>query len=63
MELKAQLLNHLRDKDLLLVITDFDPVFGQAALLEDIVKRAPRVKILVTSRKPLNLPTEWIFDL
>ncbi len=62
-DLKVRLMSYLREKDLLLVITDFDPAFGQAALLEDIVKRAPRVKILVTSRKPLNLPTEWIFDL
>ncbi len=62
-DLKVRLLSYLRQKDLLLVITDFDPAFGQAVLLEDIVKRAPRVKILVTSRRPLNLATEWIFDL
>jgi len=61
--LRTRLLSFLRDKDLLLVITDFDPAFGQAVLLEDILKRAPHVKILITSFKPLNLPTEWIFDI
>jgi len=60
---RTQLLNHLRDKDLLLVLTDFDPAFGQAALLEDILKRAPHVKILVTSRNSLNLAMEWIYDV
>jgi hypothetical protein len=53
----------LRDKELLLVLTDFDPVFGQAILLEEILKRAPRVKIVVTSYKPLNLSAEWIYDV
>lgn len=61
--LRTRLLNYLRDKDLLLVITDFDPAFGQTVLLEDILKRAPHIKILVTSYKPLNLPAEWIYDV
>jgi hypothetical protein len=61
--LRPRVLNYLRDKELLLVITNFDPVFGQAAVLEDILKRAPRVKIVVTSYKPLNLSTEWIYDV
>ncbi len=60
---RPQLLNHLRDRHLLLVMTDFDPAFGQAALLEDILKRAPNVKILVTAQKPLNLSMEWIYDV
>lgn len=60
---RTQLLNHLRDRELLLVLTDFDPAFGQAVLLEDILKRAPHVKILVTARKPLNLAMEWIYDV
>lgn len=62
-DLKSRLLTYLRDKNLLLVITDFDPAFGQAVLLENILKRAPHVKILVTSRKPLNISSEWIFDV
>jgi DNA-binding SARP family transcriptional activator len=61
--LRVRLLNYLRDKELLLVLTDFDPVYGQTVLLEDILKRAPHVKIVVTSYKPLNLSAEWIYDV
>ena len=60
---KLQLLDYLREKHLLLVLDNFEHLRDQAALLTDISTRAPRVKLLVTSREWLNLPQERVFDL
>ena len=60
---KAQLMNFLSDKALLLVMDNFEHLLAGASLLADILERAPQVKILVTSRERLNLQEEWVLDL
>ncbi|MBI5033936.1 MAG: tetratricopeptide repeat protein [Chloroflexi bacterium] len=62
-EPRAQLLNHLRDKTILLVLDNFEHLLDASELLAEILQRAPRVKLLVTSRERLNLQGEWLFDL
>lgn len=62
-ELKHQLLNHLREKELLLILDNFEHVLSEAALLTEILQAARGVKILVTSRERLNLYEEWLFDV
>jgi DNA-binding SARP family transcriptional activator/predicted ATPase/Tfp pilus assembly protein PilF len=70
----TQLLNYLRDRELLLVLDNFEhlltpstllPTAGAPApevtLLGEILRVAPQVKLLVTSRARLNLRGEWLF--
>jgi predicted ATPase/DNA-binding SARP family transcriptional activator len=62
-EVKAQLFNYLQDKELLLVLDNFEQLLAGANILTEMLQAAPRVKLLVTSREPLNLSAEQIFDL
>lgn len=59
MEPKHQLLNYLREKELLLILDNFEHLIGGADLLIEILSVAPRVKFLITSRERLNLSPEW----
>lgn len=48
----------LRDRELLLVLDNFEQVVEAATLVEDLLTAAPRVRALVTSRAPLGLRGE-----
>jgi DNA-binding SARP family transcriptional activator len=54
---------HLCDKELLLVLDPFDHLRDAAPLISALARAAPRVKLLVTSREPLNLYGEHQYDL
>ncbi|MBE7555542.1 MAG: tetratricopeptide repeat protein [Anaerolineales bacterium] len=58
-EPKEQLLTYLHEKNLLLVVDNFEHLLGGAELLSEILHTAPRVSLLVTSRERLNLQEEW----
>jgi len=65
---RRQLLNFLREKELLLVLDDFEHLLGwredgAIRLILDILGEAPEVKLLVTSRERLNLQQEWVVAL
>ncbi len=60
---KAQLLNYLSAKEMLLVMDNFEHLISGAKLLVEILERAPQIKILVTSRERLGLYEEWVLDL
>lgn len=59
----GQLINYLRQKDLLLVLDNFEHVVDGAALVAELLAAAPRLKVLVTSRERLNLQAESIYDV
>jgi predicted ATPase/DNA-binding SARP family transcriptional activator/TolA-binding protein len=59
----AQLLDYLRQKELLLVLDSFEHLQAAAGLLAEVLQSAPQVKILITSRARLNLSWEWAFEL
>lgn len=59
----AQLLNHLRDKAILLVLDNFEHLLAGASLITTLLEAAPRLKILVTSRERLNLHGETGYAL
>lgn len=61
--LKQQLLDYLREKEMLLVMDSFDHVLDGAGLVSDILLSALDVKIMATSREKLNLHTETIFTI
>jgi predicted ATPase/DNA-binding SARP family transcriptional activator/Tfp pilus assembly protein PilF len=56
----VQLLNYLRGKHILLVIDNFEHLLDGVEVLLDILRTAPGVKLLVTSREPLDLEAEWL---
>jgi len=60
---RAQLLEYVRDKQLLLVIDNLEHLLAGVDLLIEILTVAPRVKLLVTSRERLGLQWEWILEV
>ena len=48
----------LRERQLLLLLDNFEQVLGAAVSLVPLLQRAPRLKLLVTSRSPLHLLAE-----
>ncbi|RKX71005.1 hypothetical protein DRP53_02985 [candidate division WOR-3 bacterium] len=60
---KIQLLNYLREKELLLLLDNFEHVIEAVGLLGEIISETEKVKILVTSRERLNLKDEWVYPV
>jgi predicted ATPase len=51
----------LQDKDLLLVLDNFEQVVNAAPVIADLLAACPRVKLLVTSRIPLRVSGEHVY--
>ncbi|MCA9976360.1 MAG: hypothetical protein KC413_11440, partial [Anaerolineales bacterium] len=62
-EPKAQLLNFLHDKCLLLIIDNFEHLISGAPLIAELIKQAPRVQVMLTSRERLYLQGEWVYKI
>ncbi len=62
-EPRTQLINWLRDKELLLVLDNFEQLLNAADQLVILLKAAPDLKIVVTSRQRLNLQAEWLIEI
>ena len=60
---RQQVLDHLREKRMLLVMDNFEHLIEGAALVTDILQHAPDVTILATSREKLNLSGETVVPL
>jgi diguanylate cyclase (GGDEF)-like protein len=61
---KAELLDFLREKELLLVIDSFErPVQEDTHLVREILSEAPNVTVLATSRERLNIKGEVVLPL
>jgi len=58
-----QLCAFLRPKALLLVLDSFEHLVSSAGALIEILRAAPAVKLLATSREALNLYEEWVFPV
>lgn len=58
-----QLCAYLKNKEMLLVLDNFEHLTKHAELLMHWLANAPKVKILVTSRNKLNLSIEQVFAL
>jgi DNA-binding SARP family transcriptional activator len=54
---------HLRDREMLLCFSSFANRPPNIGLLEDILKRAPHVKIMLAAHAPVNSWAEWIYDV
>jgi len=67
---RRQLLNYLHQKEMLLVLDNFEHLLSapggngrERELLLEMVRTAPKLKLLVTSRERLNLQAEWLLPL
>jgi predicted ATPase/transcriptional regulator with XRE-family HTH domain len=59
----AQLIDFLSEKALLLLLDNFEHLLDGAPFLVELLQRAPRLKLIVTSRERLNLQGEWVMEL
>ena len=60
---RKQLINFLRQKELLLVLDNLEHLIEPASWLGDVLTEAPDVKLLVTSRERLRLLAERVVEL
>lgn len=60
---RRQLFGYLRDKEILLVLDNFEHLIDGAPIVADLLEAAPQIKVLATSRERLNLHGEWIYEL
>ena len=60
---KDELMNFLSQRNLLLVMDNFEHLIDGAEIVAEILNTAPLVKILVTSRETLNLSMEHVWHV
>ena len=60
---QAELLNFLRNKELLIVLDNVEQLLDGVTWLVTILINLPHVKLLLTSREALNVAAEWHLDL
>jgi predicted ATPase/DNA-binding SARP family transcriptional activator len=60
---KEQLLNYLRQKELLLVLDNLEHILECTGFLSAMLRHAPGVVLLTTSREKLNLHEEWVYEI
>jgi predicted ATPase len=60
---REALLDFLRDREMLLVIDNFEHVMPAAPLVADLLQESSRLRIVVTSREMLRLSGEHIFPV
>jgi predicted ATPase/DNA-binding SARP family transcriptional activator len=60
---KTQLCDYLKSKSVLIVLDNCEHLLDGIDLMSDLLGAAPQVKVLATSREPLNLREEWLHPL
>jgi predicted ATPase/DNA-binding SARP family transcriptional activator/Tfp pilus assembly protein PilF len=60
---RISLLNYLRQKEMLLVLDNMEHLLAGVSILAEMLRQAPGVVLLVTSRERLNLREEWVFQV
>ncbi len=54
------IVSHLRDREVLLTLDNFEHVLGAAPMISSLLDGCPRVKLLITSRSVLKLDAEHV---
>jgi predicted ATPase/DNA-binding CsgD family transcriptional regulator len=62
-DLQQAVFDHLADRQVLVVLDNFEDILEQAVLVRDLLAAGPQVKVLVTSREKLNLENETLYHL
>lgn len=59
----AEVSNYLRDQKALLILDNFEQLIDGVTLVDQLLRASTGLKLLVTSREPLRLTSEWRLDL
>lgn len=60
---QQQLLDYLQDKQMLLLFDNFEHLLEAAPFIANILKAAPGIHLLITSRQSLRLQEEWFHPI
>ncbi|GBD84460.1 putative HTH-type transcriptional regulator/MT0914 [bacterium BMS3Abin02] len=60
---KDQLLDFLTNQSALMVMDNFEQVVEGAGLVAEVLGQAPKLRVLVTSRRRLGLQGEWTYEV
>jgi predicted ATPase/DNA-binding CsgD family transcriptional regulator len=60
---REQLFHYLRERQVLLILDNFEHLIEATDVLTDLLRAAPQIKLLVTSREALNLREEWLYPV
>ncbi len=58
-----QIINYLREKNMLLIMDNFEHIIEGADIVSRILKNTENVKFLITSREILKIQGEWSYEL
>ena len=59
----TQLKHYLHDKQMLILLDNFEHLLDAVNIVVDLLDAAPELKIIVTSREVLNLRAEWVWSV
>ncbi|MEP7358553.1 MAG: tetratricopeptide repeat protein, partial [Anaerolineales bacterium] len=62
----SQLIQYMRDREVLLVLDNYEHLLEEpdcVSLVSDLLTGVPGLRIMVTSREPLDLQSEWVFQV
>jgi len=62
-EPQQQVIDYLREKQLLLCLDNFEHVMEAAPFISEILGQAPQVRMVITSREPLRIAGEQVYPL
>ncbi len=62
-EPREQLLTYLANREMLIVLDNFEHLLAETLILTNMLNRTTQLKLLITSRERLNLQEEWLLDL
>lgn len=62
-DVKTYLMHTLRDRQMLLLLDNFEHLLPAKGLIAEILLAAPGCRLLLTSRERLNLQGEWLFSM
>ena len=62
-EPRTELNDYLADKELLLILDNYEQILPAASLIAELLTSAPRLKIVITSRAPLHLTAEYEYPV
>ena len=62
-EPKEQLFDFLREKEMLLVLDNFEQIIAGSSFVQDVLKAAPRLRLLITSRQRLRISEEKVYEV
>lgn len=62
-DLEKALQEHLKDREMLLVLDNFEQLTSGASILAGFLESSQDLRILVTSRERLRLRAEWVFEV